>query len=321
MKNILTLLIVLFFVSYCFIARGQCWKHLRQDLTSLTPDNRQELLDYFHSLPKETRVNAWKILFTANVPASIRTNSGFLSKLDELSSLGFSSVELNKVASAVKHLSQKYSDDVFTLKVSEDIVTAMKNAKNQGFDNFGVNINLGSAFDDLFSSSHFKNSKAEIENLSAQLRITSNSNPGYIEQVNEGLARMNSSPPHNVYIESSIKQGDIVDEFLEEAIQLKALTSTGTGKPSQRLTSAVNQFTTEVPPVGYKKIAEVRVLNPSNPVYNYSLTELKNYLQTGVNNLSPNNLANYQSMDKLRIKTGLGIKDFKVDGNGIVIEL
>ncbi len=264
-------------------------------------------------------VKAWENVLDA--PFEVRTNTSFLSKIDELSTLGFTSVELKKIGNVGKQLAQKYGDDAFTLQVCDDIASAMKNAKNEGFDAFGVDINIGSSFDDLLSSTYFKNSKADIENLTSQLRITTITNSGFIEQINEGLMRMNSSPPRAIYIESAIKQGDIVDDYLQEAVQLKALTSTNPGKVSQRLTSAVNQFTSEVPPSGYKKIAEVRVLNSSNPVHGFSSTELKTWLQTGVDNLNPTNLANYQSMDKLRIKTGLGIKDYKVDSGGTVIEL
>jgi len=264
-------------------------------------------------------VKAWKNVLDA--PFAVRTNKAFLSKIDELSTLGFTISELKKIGDIAKRLGTKYGDDVFTLKVCDDIASTMKNAKIKKFDDFGININMGSSFEDLLSSSHFKNSKADIGNLSGQLRVTSKDNPGFIEQINEGLARMNSTPPRDVYIESVIKKGDIVDDYLSEAIQLKALTSINSGKISQRLTSSVNQFISEIPPIGYKKIAEVRVLSSGNPVYNFSSVDLKNWLQTGVDNLNANNLLNYQSIDKLRIKTGLGVKDFKVNATGTVIEL
>jgi len=285
-------------------------------------------LNQFYSelrIPKTGRaddialIRAWEEVLDA--PLVVRENTNFLSKIEDLHSLGFVSSELKRFGGIGKKIALKYGDDAFALKVCNNVSTAMKNAKNKGYDKFGVDINIGSSFDELLSSSYFKNSKSDIDHLTSQLRATSNGNPGFIEQINEGLARLKSTPPRDIYIESSIKEGDIVDGFLQEAVQLKALTSKVSGKVSERLTQATRQFTTEVPPPGFKKIAEVRVLNSVNPVHGYSLTALRDYLQVGVNNLNASDLLNYMSIDKIRIRTSLGVKDFKVDASGVVVDI
>ena len=166
-------------------------------------------------------LSAWHYIKQA--PFEVRFNDRVVKAVGDLHRAGLASSEMKKIGDIGLELSRRYGDDRFSVLICQKISKTAENAKVKGYDSFGVDINVASIFHSVLLSPGFKNSKISIEHLASQLRSTSGNNPGFIEQLNEGLKRITSSPNPSIYIESKIVQGDVVDEVLGEALQIKVL--------------------------------------------------------------------------------------------------
>ncbi|WP_395856645.1 RHS repeat-associated core domain-containing protein [Cystobacter fuscus] len=83
-------------------------------------------------------------------------------------------------------------------------------------------------------------------------------------------------------------QADIVDHTQEEALQMKVVTGAKEGTVIGNLQSAVDQLggsRGEFPPDGYKRIADIRIEAPNNPLNNATEHQLRDALRGRIANL------------------------------------
>jgi len=76
-------------------------------------------------------------------------------------------------------------------------------------------------------------------------------------------------------------------------------------------------------PSDYIKIAEVKVLNTANDVYNFSEIELIEFLQKGIDNFEGASVAllQFKEVNILRLHTTLGVTDVRVTPSGNVVKI
>jgi hypothetical protein len=135
-----------------------------------------------------------------------------------------------------------------------------------------------------------------------------NGQQGKLVQLEEAAIRSESG---RVALEQSTEaegQADIIDQGTGEALQMKVVTSKDPGKVASNINSAAKQLrgeTGENPPAKYSKIADVRLNNPDNPMYELPRSQLlQELIDNGVSRSSLN------QVDELRVTNGTGTHTF-----------
>jgi len=119
-------------------------------------------------------------------------------------------------------------------------------------------------------------------------------NMGKLTQLREAATRVRKG--HTVSIEGRRKapgdaksgQADIVDHTSKEALQMKVVTSARVDGLINNINSAVKQLGGgggEVPPKGYKRIADVRLTTPGNPLSKATRKQLLEALKGKIDNI------------------------------------
>jgi hypothetical protein len=128
---------------------------------------------------------------------------------------------------------------------------------------------------------------------------------GKLAQLREAARR--ASGGDRVSLEKSQEakgQADVIDLTQREALQIKEVTSKDPSKVAERLGEASRQLrgeTGEAPPPGFKKIADIRVVNEQNRMFKMTHTELLEALrEEGITQTT------VRGVDEIRVTNGSG---------------
>lgn len=284
-----------------------------QQLTKLGEDitNTPGLAKAFGENPE--LVKGWEGLLTS--PVFIRRNVDILQKSYELLAAGFTKLDLEKLSATLSKLLDRSVPEAELSKLAEYALQARKFTNS--YSNYGIDVDLFKQLDVLSDSPKFLNP----ENIGDYMKLLNNSipdNPGHLEQLNEGIRQL--SIGDDIYIESKVFQGDIVNKTKAESIQYKAFTGSGPDATTNNLKKAAEQFNTEVPPSGYKKIAKLKILETSNPQFSNSTEQLRVKLQSYVDTNASNAVGdNLRALSEIVIENTAGLHRFKVVNTLVVI--
>lgn len=134
---------------------------------------------------------------------------------------------------------------------------------------------------------------------------------GKLRQLEEAANRSATGP---VALERSLNppgQADVIDIGAREALQLKVVTSTDSGKVVSNITEAARQLrgeTGEVPPDLFSKVADIRIESPDNPLATLGREQLLEQLRDW--GLDEDIL---RGVDELRIVNNTGTHLFGLD--------
>ncbi|MDQ1728834.1 MAG: hypothetical protein QOD33_959 [Pyrinomonadaceae bacterium] len=111
-----------------------------------------------------------------------------------------------------------------------------------------------------------------LREVAAELEV---GNQGKLTQLREAAQRSSGGP---VAIERSARgQADIIDFGRQEALQMKVVSSPEPAQVGVRVNEAASQLRGErgeVPPAGFKTIADIRITNPDNPMFPLNRAQL-----------------------------------------------
>ncbi len=265
---------------------------------------------------KPGMVEGWDGLFTA--PDFIGRNVTILSKADELLAAGFTKVDLDFLSGTVNKLKNRNIPNADLEKLTEYALEARKHTDQ--YSGLNIETDLFKQVDELVSSSKFKNPE-DLKAFLSEQQLLQNiaDNPGNLEALNEAVRVLKNGD--EVLLEGKgVLKGDIVNITKAESIQYKAFTGIGQSTTTNNLKKAAEQFLTEPPASGYKKIAKLKILDSGNPQFNSTVVELKNKLQQYLNqNISNSTGDNLRALTQIRVDNAFGLSKFEIINNVVTI--
>lgn len=263
---------------------------------------------------------AWRGVYNSTL---LRNKADLVEDLGKLLNKGIPISKLDEYTVIANQLSGVLSDTDI-LKIASDIAKSQRRilAAEYFDDLVALQTDVLGQLKKLVSSPNYQN-VSDLKDFTGQLRQTTPTNPGFIEQLNEAVKRADLG--HNVHLEGSIFKGDIIDETLTEVSQMKSVIAgdvgvdIGTAPNStfkDNLFKAMKQFTTETPtpPSNYTKIADIRIRNTSHPLINKDGNELKVILEDIYSRASSTykNLVNNTGFTEIITNSGV----FRFSNNG-----
>jgi hypothetical protein len=244
--------------------------------------------DLFESLIKDIEIGQMATAFKNNVhlvenwsflvngPERLKRSVIVIQATEEFHLAGFINADFETIFEISNKLALKQITNLQNCEAIEGTMLSAARAKNLSYT--GINKDVLGQLDFAVSSSHYLNTGLDTRGLMVSMDIQLNtSKPGFLEQLNEGFKRLELN--HDIKIESLDDGSDILDFTASEAIQMKSVTSSSSQVFKDNLYEAMGQFATEIPPVGFNKVADIRLRNSSIPQFNSSQSGIRDALQ------------------------------------------
>lgn len=231
---------------------------------------------------------------------------------------GFTKVDLDFLSGTVNKLKNRNIPNTDLEKLTEYALEARKHT-NQ-YSGLNIETDLFKQIDELASSPKFKNPE-DLKQFMSEQQLLQNiaDNPGNLEALNEAVRVLKNGAEVLLEGKGALK-GNIVNVTKTESIQYKAFTGTGNSATTTNLKKAAEQFISEPPASGYKKIAKLKVLDSGNPQFNSSAIDLKNRFQQYLNqNLSNATGDNLRALTEIRVDNAVGLSRFEIINNVVTI--
>jgi hypothetical protein len=267
------------------------------------------------------KILAWEGLLDA--PDYVRRSFNNINEAEKLLDLSFTKADLKVLSGALTKLEKKNVSKSNIMDISERSLKYRHLTKQ--YTQYNIETDLFKQIDVLASSNLYSNPEG-LTNLLGSMRTLSD-NPGHLVALDEAVKLIKLGDEiaiEKVIIRedgTKVYYGDIANIAEKESIQLKAVISDKKSAVNQNLLRANNQFVSEVPPINYAKITQIKIMNPANiDYYGKNATELSSMLKELFDSSLQSQKSDFKNITEFRIENGVGHHKFKLrESNGNVV--